>query len=266
MPLSRRAFLQLTALGAASLAGNLQPGRFTWPLTSSGPALRVLTTGRPALDGVVTAFTKATGRAVQFSGLESADLAGYDLAIVPAYQLTPLIRTGQVQPLGIEPVRSDQRPYDPSNLFSLPVGRGAIGINARWVEPPVTWAEFFQLAATTPTFLPPTESFHAALKHLAGSLNTRNSQVHYQARRLLETLASVPLARAQWALGPQLPGWQFGIPLTGTELWEDCLCLPATSPNPQLARTFLQLASDQPLAPLPASALLEPRSPFAPKF
>jgi len=269
MPLSRRAFLQLAALGTAGLLGNLRldpPSTPILPLTSS---LRLLTTGRPILNSTLAAFTATTGLAVHLiQDTHPITLSGFDLAIIPAHNLTALIRTSQVQELNAtaNSDSSPQRPYDPFNAFSLLAGQGAIGINARgFVHAPTTWTAFFDQAATTPTHLPPAETFHAALKSLGQSLNTRNTVARNQARALIANLSSVPLAQAQLALGPQLPHWQFAIPTSGAELWEDCYCIPTTSPQPQLAHTFLRfVAQHQPLGSLPASPALEPRSSFAP--
>lgn len=265
MSLSRRAFLRLAALGAASLAVTGKPSQIHLPTFNPNP-LRLRTTGRPKLEAVIAAFTQATGRTVEVSETDTLDFVGVDLAIVPAHALTHLIAAGAVQRLEGVPSSETQRPYDPANTFSLIAGRGAIGINARGVNVPTTWGDFFERAATTPSHLPSAQIFYAALKHLGGSVNTRNWAAHVQARALVSGLTSVPLAQAQLALGPQLAGWQFVIPEAGAELWEDCYCLPVTSAQPALAQTFLQLASQQALPMLPVGVPLEPRSPFAPAF
>jgi hypothetical protein len=267
MPISRRAFLQLAALGAASLAGNIRPGSFNLGSWVAKPALHLLTTGRPLLSSTVDAFTHATGHLVQLSEAQSANLTGFDLAIVSANHLTQLIHAGKVLTLAATKTQAHQRPYDPFNTFSLPAGRGAIGINARFATPPDTWASFFGLAATVPTHLPPVETFHAALKHFGGSLNTRKALAYSQARELVNSLNSAPLDSAQLALGPQIPGWHFTVPLIGAELWEDCYCIPVTSPHPELAQAFIDFVSQsQSLPALPPSPALEPRSSFAPSF
>lgn len=247
--------------------GNIRAGSLRLGALVTKPSLRLLTTGRPSLAPTIDTFTSATGHGVQITSAQSADLAGFDLAIVPASRLTQLIRAGKVWEIAAILSQAQQRPYDPFNTFSLPAGRGAIGINARFGAPPAAWSGFFELAATTPTHLPSIETFHAALKHFGGSLNTRKALAHSQARVLVKKLQSVPLESAQLALGPQIPGWHFTVPLTGAELWEDCYCIPTTSPHPELAQAFIDFVSRRPSLPaLPLDPGLEPRSSFAPSF
>ncbi len=194
---------------------------------------------------------------------------GYDLVITPAHALTDLIRRGLVREFESLPALViPQRAYDPLNAFSLPAGRGAVGILSRGLTPPASWAEFFALARTESAYLPPAESFRAALKSLGHSINTRDAVARAQAKSLISTLRvqSHPLNQATLALGHPLDGWTFTLPTEGAELWEDCFCIPATSPHPDLAQAFIQaVVAAEPLAPLPASAWpLEPLSPFAP--
>jgi spermidine/putrescine-binding protein len=158
----------------------------------------------------------------------------------------------------------EQRLYDPFNTFSLPAARGAIGINARGAPLPTSWAEFFELARTELTHLPPAKSLNAALKSLGHSINTRNTFARADAQSLVSNLQSHPLEHTTLALSHPLgDGWTFTLPAEGAESWEDCFCIPTDSPHPDLAHAFIQFAlAAQPLAPLPPGSL-EPLSPFA---
>ncbi len=268
MTLSRRSFLRLLGLGGAGLALGLRPG---WASTRLAPAaLRLLATRRSVSSPAIAAFTNATGVPVKLELGSSSDLAGYDLAIVPAHTLTGLIRRGLVREL--DPILftppPGQRAYDPFSAFSLPAARGVIGINSRHVGPPASWAEFFALARTQPAHLPPIETFNAALKSLGHSINTRDSAARARARELVSTLNSVPLTQARLAIGAPRPDWTFTPPAEGAELWEGCFCIPAGSAQPDLAHDFIRLSlSAHPPNTIPATDVpLEMLSPFAPQI
>ncbi len=278
MKLSRRNFLKLAgAAGAGALLG-LKPLPASAPTLSQAPAratLRLLGLTRSISAKAFTQAAASTGLAVQISNAQDSKavvegMDGCDLVITPAHALTDLIRRGLVREFAPIPVPAlPQRAYDPLNAFSLPVGRGAIGILSRGVTPPLSWAEFFTLARTEPTYLPPAESFRAALKSLGYSINTRDAAARAQAKSLISNLPSISFSEARLAIGPMLPDkseWSFNLPAEGAELWEDCFCIPAASPHPDLAQAFIQAAiAAEPLTHLPASAWpLEPLSPFAP--
>ncbi len=274
MTLSRRRFIKLVGLGGAGLALGLQ-SRPAMPAP-----LRLLAAPRSIASTTLTAFTASTGAPVALSGAdfaqharrgrvsgeENAPLAEYDLVTVPAHTLFSFIRRGLVRELGpiSTPLPLEQRAYDPLNTFSLPAARGVIGVNARGIAPPTSWAEFFALARTEPAHLPEGEAFRAALKRLGHSINTRNAAARNDARTLLAELSSASLSAARLTIGAPQPGWAFALPAEGAELWEDCFCIPNESAQPDLARTFIHFAlAAQPLASLP-DIPLEPRSSFAP--
>lgn len=273
MKLTRRNFLKLAGAAGAGVLLGLKPSLASAPtLAPAGTTLRLLGLTRAIS---VKAFTRAaasTSLAVQISNAQDAKavvegMDGYDLAITPAHALTDLIRRGLVREFEPLPALAfPQRAYDPLNAFSLPAGRGAIGILSRGLKPPASWAEFFALARTERAYLPPAESFRAALKSLGHSINTRDAVARAQAKSLISTLRvqSHPLDQSNIALGHFLDGWEFTLPAEGAELWEDCFCIPATSPHPDLAQAFIEAAATaEPLVSLPEWPL-EPLSPFAP--
>jgi spermidine/putrescine-binding protein len=233
------------------------------------PALRVLATARFVASPLFTNFTRASGLPVELALADEPDtLTGFEAAIIPAYTLTRFIQHGALRELTSipAPAQSEQRVYDPVNVYSRPAGRGGIGINARGRTPPASWAEFFELARIVPTHLPLAESIRAALKMLGESINTRDARAWDAARALVSDLVSTPPAQAQLALSAQRPGWEFVIPAAGSEQWEDVFCIPTQSAQPDLAQALIQWAiTTYPLSPLPV-APLEPRSPFAPVF
>ncbi len=270
MDFSRRDFLRLIGLGGAGALFGLRLWERVAPAMSEqvAPAtLRLLTTSRVMRSPVITAFTDSTGFGVDLTVADEPDsLAGFDLAIVPTHTLTRLIQRGAVRELDSLPLpfELEQRAYDPFNVFSRRAGWGAVGINARGVKPPESWAKFFEAAQLMPTHLPPADSFHAALKMMGESINTRNTVVRSKARELVNGLVSAPLLEAQLAAGARRAGWEFAVPGEGAERWEDCFCVPVGSRRPDLAHKFIRFAIDaQPITPLP-DAPLEPRSPFAP--
>ncbi len=274
MKLTRRNFLKLAgAAGAGALLG-LKPPPASTPTLTQAPAratLRLIGLTRSVSAKAFARAAASISLSVQITDVEGgkavADgMGGYDLAITPAHILTDLIRRGLVRELDPLPARAiPQRAYDPLNAFSLPAGRGAVGILSRGMTPPASWAEFFALARTEPAYLPPAESFRAALKSLGHSINTRDAVARAQAKSLVSTLRvqSYSLNQSSIALGHFLDGWTFTLPAEGAELWEDCFCIPATSPHPDLAQAFIEAATAEPLVSLPEWPL-EPLSPFAP--
>ncbi|MBI3242534.1 MAG: twin-arginine translocation signal domain-containing protein [Chloroflexi bacterium] len=278
MKLSRRNFLKLAgAAGAGALLG-LKPPPAAAPTQIQTPARALrLSVGlaHTIPFQALAQAAEATGLALRlgpYAGKTVAEaIDGYDLAVVPAHILTGLIQRGLVREL--EPVPAPalpQRAYDPLNAFSLPANRGVIGILSRGITPPASWTEFFALARTEPVHLPPADSFRAALKSLGHSINTRDALARAQAKSLISTLRvqSTSLEQAALAVGHSLntAGWTFTLPAEGAELWEDCFCIPTTSPRPDLAQAFIEAAvAAESLPPLPASeSPLEPLSPFAP--
>jgi len=232
----------------------------------AAPTLRLLAPARSLSPATLTGFTAATGVGVQLvHGPPAIDGRNYDLVVSPVPELIRLIERGLVRELGPmdSPPPLEQRLYDPLNTFSLPAARGAIGINARGVTSPTSWAEFFELARTEPAHLPPAESLNAALKSLGHSINTRNAFARADAQSLVSNLQSSPLEDATLAISHPLGnGWTFTLPAEGAESWEDCFCIPTGSPHPDLAHAFIQFALiAQLLAPLPQGAL-EPLSPY----
>jgi spermidine/putrescine-binding protein len=172
------------------------------------------------------------------------------VVIAPSYILTNLIRNNLVRELppatSNQPLTtSEQRPYDPFNTFSQLASRGIIGINARNMQPPQTWKEFFELARTVPAHLPAPESLNAALKSFGESINTRNTYLREKAQSLISNLQSSPLPQSQLALTPPLEGWNFIAPLEGVEMWEDSYCIPQTSSQVELAQRFIELAVER---------------------
>jgi hypothetical protein len=269
---SRRDFLRLAGLGGAAWASGRQAwgqatgiGPDPWPAHTE--ALQLLAAGRFLPSASLAGFTAATGVALAItqSG-DPSDLAGYDLALVPSHSLPQLIRLGWVRELGPAAgfVVAGQRPYDPYNVFSRLAGRGAIGINARGVRAPATWADFFELAQTLPAHLPLAETFNAALLSLGASINTRSVSSRGRALHLLSGLPSWPLAEARLAVGPPLPGWEFRAPAEGAELWEDCFCVPAGSARPAHALALIRFVLQQQSSPPVPPGRLEPRSAFGP--
>jgi spermidine/putrescine-binding protein len=263
VPISRRAFLQWAGLAGAAAALSFRPSLNT--LTAS---LRLLTTTRAFSGALADAFTREIGVSLTVVLADNPlELADADLAIVSAQALTAFIKLNAVQQLGSVPstVAFEQRAYDPLNAFSLPVARGAIGINTRGVSSPQSWSELFELAATHPTHLPAAETFGAALKLQGHSLNTRDYVARKNAKELVSQFTSTPLEQATFAIGAPIEGWQFTVPAEGAEQWEDCFCIPTNSAQPDLARAFISFSLvHQPIITLPTTALLEMRSAFAP--
>lgn len=289
MTFTRRNFLKLLGLGGAGWALGLRSGADTRPAstlrsgagtrpastlrsgagTRPAPTLRLLAAERSVLSPAIAEFTNATGAAVELDLASGGGIAGYDLAIIPAHNLARLIGRGLVRELDPAPLvfPLEQRAYDPLNAFTLPAARGVIGVNSRGVTPPASWAEFFDLARTTPAYLPPAETFNAALKSLGRSINTRDSAARARAQALVSSLDSVPLTQARLAVGAPRPGWALMLPAEGVELWEDCFCVPADSAQPGLAHEFIRvsLAVCPPTAVAVTDALFEMLSPFAPQ-
>jgi len=198
-------------------------------------------------------FTHTTGVQViskQLAVTSNSVISNCDVVIAPSHALTHLIRNNLVRELppatSNQPLTtSDQRPYDPFNTFSVLASRGIIGINARNMQPPQTWKEFFELARTTPTHLPVLESLNAALKSFGESINTRNTYLREKAQSLIFNLQSSFLSQSQLAIAPPLEGWNFIAPLEGVEMWEDSYCIPQTSSQIEPAQRLIELAVER---------------------
>ena len=263
MQFSRRAFLKVAGLAGAGTALGFGRAGYKPALT-----LRILTTTRAFSASLVADFMRQTGVALTVVLADNpTSLANADLAIVPSHALTHFIKHNDVTRLGASSAQStEQRAYDPLNMFSLVAVRGLNGINGRGIEPPSSWQAFFDAARTQPTYLPARESFGAALKLHGHSINTRDYLARKAAKETVGSLRSSPLDQSTLAISAPLEGWTFIAPTEGAEQWEDCFCLPTASAQPDLARAFIAYyAAHQPLAPLPAHLPLELRSPFAPE-
>ena len=263
---TRRDFLKLTGLGGATL---ILRSRVPPPIR----ALRILAPSRSLATLPVRAFEREmnlkivveTLHATSLSTEQISDISQYDLAVVPSYTITHLIRSDLVRELNLQsPISNLQRPYDPFNTFSQLASRGIIGINARGLTPPQTWKEFFNLARTVPTYLPALESHNAALKSFGESINTRNTHLRDRAQSLISNLQSFSLHQAHLTIAPPLDDWSFTIPREGVEMWEDSYCIPVDSSQSDLAQQFIEFAlSKQKLESLPAIKV-EMLSAFAP--
>ena len=246
MQFTRRDFLKLTGLGGATL---ILRSRVSPPIR----ALRILAPSRSLPAAAMREFTHTTGVQViskQLAVTSNSVISNCDVVIAPSYILTNLIRNNLVRELppatSNQPLTtSDHRPYDPLNTFSVLASRGIIGINARNMQPPQTWKEFFELARTTPTHLPVLESLNAALKSFGESINTRNSYLREKAQSLIFSLQSSPLSQSQLAIAPPLEGWNFIAPLEGVEMWEDSFCIPTSSSQIDLAQRFIEFARER---------------------
>ncbi len=251
MRFTRRDFLKLTGLGGATL---ILPLRVPPPIR----VLRILAPSRTLATLPIRIFEREmnvkvvveTLRATSLQNkqtskvFETFEVLNFDLAIVPSHTITHLIRNNLIRELNLQsPITNyQQRPYDPFNTFSVLASRGVIGINARNIQPPQTWTDFFTLAQHTRTYLPSFESLNAALKSFGESINTRNTHIREKAQSLILNLPSSPLDQAQLAIAPPLEGWNFVAPHEGAEMWEDSFCIPRSSMQVELAQKFIEFA------------------------
>ncbi|MBI5349698.1 MAG: twin-arginine translocation signal domain-containing protein, partial [Chloroflexi bacterium] len=189
MRYTRRDFLKLSGLGGAAL---ILRSKVPPPIR----ALRILAPSRSLPTATMWEFSQATGVQVISEQLPVNSnwelvISNYDIVLAPSHILTLFIRNNLVRELNQLPITNyQQRPYDPLNSFSVLASRGVIGINARTIQPPQTWKEFFALARTVPTYLPAQESLNAAIKSLGESINTRNTYFHEKAQSLISNLQS----------------------------------------------------------------------------
>lgn len=239
MRFTRRDFLKLTGFGGATL---ILPLRVPPPIR----VLRILAPSRSLPAAAIREFTQSAGAQViseQLSVISNSVISNCDVVVAPSHILTGLIRNNFVRELNLQsPISNLQRAYDPVNTFSQLASRGIIGINARNIQPPQTWTDFFALAQSVPTHLPALESFNAALKSFGESINTRNTYLHEKAQSLIFNLQSFPLHQAQLAIAPPLEGWNFVAPHEGAEMWEDSFCIPRSSMQVELAQKFIEFA------------------------
>lgn len=203
--------------------------------------------------------------------------ASYDLANPSNYVVQTMVRARLLQPVGKEELRNFGNlaagflnpNFDPGNVYTIPYQFAATGLayNAgRYTPPEDSWALIFGPDDRVKFALldDPREVIGAALKYLGYSVNTGRVEELREARNLLrrtvrkkgfESFAGGPeirnkLLAAQIDLGQIYVGdllqgaaeddrLKVFLPREGTTISTDTLVLLRGSPNPGLARTFL---------------------------
>ena len=203
--------------------------------------------------------------------------ASYDLATPSNYVIQTMLRAKLLQPLDKEQLRNFGNvaagfvgpPFDPGNTYTVPYQFAATGLaynSGRYVPPAEDWGLIFGPEDKIKFALldDPREVIGAALKYLGYSVNTEKVDELRAARNLLrrtvqkrgfESFAGGPEIRnkllsgsidlGQIYVGDLLAGaaedphLKVFLPRPGTTISTDLLALLRGSPNPALARKFI---------------------------
>ncbi len=197
---------------------------------------------------------------------------GYDLIFPSNDWVARMIAAEMLEPLdqnrldGLDNLGEAFRdpPHDPGRRFSVPYFWGTLGIGYRGsVARPTSWGALFsdEDHAGRIALLASNDSLEAALKYLGHSLNTTDDAAIEAAVDLL--IAAKPRVKqfapdtAQDLLladevdvcleynGDILQVMEedddlaYVVPEEGSQIWEDCMCIPTGAPHPEEAHAFI---------------------------
>lgn len=208
--------------------------------------------------------------------------ASYDLATPSNYVIQTMLRTKLLQPMDKAQLKNFGNvaagfvnpPFDPGNTYTVPYQFAATGLaynSGRYTPGQEDWSLIFGPEDTVKFALldDPREVIGAALKYLGYSVNTQKVEELREARNLLrrtvqkkgfESFAGGPEIRnkllagtidlGQIYVGDLLSGaaederLKVFLPTPGTTISTDLLVLLRGSPNPALARSFVDFVLD----------------------
>ena len=207
----------------------------------------------------------------------------FDILVPSDYMIQRLISEGYLQKLdhsklsGLENLTDSVKklPYDPGNEYSVPYFWGTVGIVYDKTKVDIEDLEregfniFLDEKYRGDVYLYDSErdSFMMALKALGYSMNTEDMDEIQEAYEwLVQCVQTMDteivtdeiidnMAQGRKALGLIYSGdatyvmsenedMGYYLPETGTNLWSDCMVIPANAANPELAHAFINFACD----------------------
>lgn len=217
--------------------------------------------------------------------------SGYDVTVPSDFMVSVMMKQGllaELDPAKIPNTRQlvrglEKLPVDPEHRFSVPYLWGTVGIgydSSVIPTPPDSWAVLWdeRYKGKISMLNDQREVFGAALRSMGHSMNTREPAIIEAAKAKLlkqkpfvrtytsdhfdQMLASGevvlahgwggPIARAM-ALKPSI---KYIVPKEGATIWADCLVVPKTSRNKELAMQFINYLLDREVAARTSERLL----------
>jgi spermidine/putrescine-binding protein len=217
--------------------------------------------------------------------------SGYDVIVPSDFMVSVMMKQDLLTELDLARIPNARRladglaalPVDPEHRFSVPYLWGTVGIgydSSVIPTPPDSWAVLWdeRYKGKISMLNDQREVFGAVLRSMGQSMNTRDPAVIQAAKakllvqkplvktytsdhfdQLLATGEVVlahgwggPVARAM-ALKPSI---KYVVPKEGATIWADCLVIPRTSRNKELAMQFINYLLDREVAARTSERLL----------
>ena len=225
--------------------------------------------------GIEVIYTTYDSNETMYAKLKLVGKSGYDIVFPSTYYVSKMSREGMLQPLDhallpnlkdLDPAILD-KPYDKSNVYSVPYmwGSTGIGINSDVVDPASvsSWSDLWKKEYQGQVLLQDDmrEVFHMALRIKGYSSNTTVEKEIAEAYELLkELMPNVLLFNSDSPRLPYLAGevnigmiwngeaWmaqeesksiKYIYPKEGANFWVDSFVIPKTAVNVKNAHTFI---------------------------
>ena len=202
--------------------------------------------------------------------------ANYDVIVPSDYMISQLIEEGMLQELDYSKIPNFEKidprfrnlSYDPENLYTVPYTWGTLGIiyNTTMVDEPIThWAQLFDTKYANNVIMMDSyrDTLGLVLKMQGYSMNERSEEALGEARDILikqkqdgivkayqldETKDKMIAGEAALAVvysGDALYAMEgsedlaYVVPMEGSNIWLDGMCIPKESKNPEAAMVFI---------------------------
>ena len=226
--------------------------------------------------GVKVIYEVFDSNEMMYTKLQAGD--SYDILVPSDYMIERLIKENALQELDLELIPNISNlaeqvrnmPYDPENTYSVPYFWGSVGIvyNKNNVDQADLEAEGWNILKDTKyagkiyMYDSERDAFMVAFKALGYSMNTQNEdeiQAAYQ--WLMEQRQTMdPIYVIDEVIDGMMNGNKdmavvysgdaatilsenedmgFFMPKEGTNMWSDCMVIPANAENPKLAHEFI---------------------------
>lgn len=226
--------------------------------------------------GVKVIYEVFDSNEMMYTKLQAGD--SYDILVPSDYMIERLIKESALQELDLELIPNITNlaeqvrnlPYDPENTYSVPYFWGSVGIvyNKNTVDQADLEAEGWNILKDTKyagkiyMYDSERDAFMVAFKALGYSMNTQNEeeiQAAYQwlmeQRQTMEPIyvidevidgmmngnkdMAVVYSGDAATILSENEDMGFFMPKEGTNMWSDCMVIPANAENPKLAHEFI---------------------------
>ncbi len=218
--------------------------------------------------------TYDTNEAMYTNLVSKGDAAGYDVVIPSDYMISKMINEGMLAKIDVSAMenysliedRFKNLGYDPNNEYSVPYMWGTLGIlyNTTLVDGPVeSWSVLFDENYSGRLFMMDSvrDSIGVALDYLGYSMNSTNDAELAEAEALLKEQKPLVLDYTGDEVKDKMIGGEaalavvyagdaitcinensdlkFAVPVEGSNLFFDAMCVLETSENKELAEQFI---------------------------